>query len=456
MRVKAHMAKVTITIPAVSWRDGRPRYNPGPETRRRFGVKGQDLRHPDGTWYSAEEARAWVQQHREDLAKAAGEKRPKAAMARARAAGLGPSIGSLAEDYFKSPVVTGGAAGKRRQKGKSANTIKFYRQKLAQIERFNGDIYHGPAAALTKPICKALYEQLWEKHGLATARACLAALSVVLSWAIGNGKLKLPVNPALGLGMTTPEPRQRAGTPAEIRQLVAAADLAVYPGKGKDSHKLFALPEVGDMTILGVWTGQRQADRLRLTEAELAGGRLVDQQNKTDARVDFPQGPELVARLAAIKARQKLWKVVPAASAPIIHHSARQAPFKHGTDYAHIFARVRAVAVAGIWRDIDGGLHVASNDAGKISEADVERFNTFAGWALRPMASLADFTDQDLRDTCVTWLARAECDPIRIAAVTGHSLASVHRILKHYLVSHPDYGDQAIAKLVAWLDKQTG
>lgn len=70
------------------------------------------------------------------------------------------------------------------------------------------------------------------------------------------------------------------------------------------------------------------------------------------------------------------------------------------------------------------------------------------------MASLATLTDQALRATCVPWLARAGCDAIRISSITGHSLKTVHSILKHYLVSHPDYGDQAIAKLVAWLDEQ--
>lgn len=75
---------------------------------------------------------------------------------------------------------------------------------------------------------------------------------------------------------------------------------------------------------------------------------------------------------------------------------------------------------------------------------------------LAPMASLADITDQDLRDTCVTWLARAGCDAILISRITGHTLASIHQILKHYLVSHPDMGDRAIASMVDWFDREAG
>jgi integrase len=423
------MAKVTITIPSVSWRDGRPRYNPGPETRRRYGLKGQDLKHPDGRWFSAEEAAAWVAKLREDLAAVEGKARPKAALQRARAAGLGPSLGSLGEAYLASPGVTGGQVGKRRHKGKAPATIAFYRQKLELVRRFDPELYDGPAAALSKPLLRALYERLWEVHGLANARAAIASTSAVLSWAIAAGKLNLPYNPAQGLKMETPAPRERAGTPEEIRQLIAAADLEVYPSQRKGWNALVARPEVGDMVILGVWTGQRQGDRLAMTEETLAAGRVVELQNKTKARVDFIQSPELKARIAAIKARRLAWKKKPD---QLVANSVTEKPFGHRTDYPHVFERVRAAA----------GLEETAADP------------AFARWALAPMPSLADFQDRDLRSTCVTWLARAGCNPIQIAHITGHSLQTVHQILKHYLVAHPEIGDQAIAQLVTWFEAQ--
>jgi integrase len=443
------MAKVTIHIPSVSWRDGRPRFTPGPETRRRFGIKGQDLKHPDGRWFSAEEALAWVDKMKADLAGARAKARPKAALARARAASIGPSVAALAEAFFVSPVITGGAKGKRITAAKAKATVRYYRQGLKRIEDHDADLYHGPAAALTTPICRALYEAIWEEKGIYSARGAIASLSAVLGWAVRAGKVQLAGNPATGLAMTTPEPRLRSATPAEIRQLVLAADLPVYPTQRKGHHKLVDLPEVGDMVLLGVWTGQRQADRLTMTATHLATGRVMKRQNKTNARVDFPQAPDLLARVELIKARRKGWKVEPV---ELVANSQTQAPFKYGTDYAHMFARVRAAAAAGIWRDVGGKLHVASNEAEKIIEARAD----FDDWRLAPMPSVADLRDQDLRDTCVTWLARAGNDPIRIAAITGHSLKTIHDILKHYLEAHPDYGDQAIAALVQWFDAQTG
>ena len=56
-RGTAAVAKVTITISNVSWRGGRPRYQPGPK-HRKLGLKGQDLKRLDGSWMSAEEAAA--------------------------------------------------------------------------------------------------------------------------------------------------------------------------------------------------------------------------------------------------------------------------------------------------------------------------------------------------------------------------------------------------------------
>lgn len=74
-------------------------------------------------------------------------------------------------------------------------------------------------------------------------------------------------------------------------------------------------------------------------------------------------------------------------------------------------------------------------------------------WKVKPCPSLEGFRDQDLRDTAVTWLARAGCTVPQIAAVTGHSETSVHSILKHYLALHPELADAAIARMTEWFDQ---
>lgn len=51
----------------------------------------------------------------------------------------------------------------------------------------------------------------------------------------------------------------------------------------------------------------------------------------------------------------------------------------------------------------------------------------------------------------MTWLGRAGCTVPQIAAITGHSLASIHTVLRHYLARHPNRADEAIGKLVDWM-----
>lgn len=47
-----------VRIKYVSWRNGRPRFQPG-RAMRVEGLKGFNLRHADGRWYSFEEAVEW-------------------------------------------------------------------------------------------------------------------------------------------------------------------------------------------------------------------------------------------------------------------------------------------------------------------------------------------------------------------------------------------------------------
>jgi hypothetical protein len=71
-----------------------------------------------------------------------------------------------------------------------------------------------------------------------------------------------------------------------------------------------------------------------------------------------------------------------------------------------------------------------------------------------PCRSLTDKHDQDLRDTAVTWLARAGATLPEIASITGHSLGSIHSIMKHYLALSPELSDAGIEKLIVWMTRE--
>jgi hypothetical protein len=47
---------MSVKIRHLVWRDGRPRFSPGPVARW-LGFDGKDLRHPDGAWFTLAECR---------------------------------------------------------------------------------------------------------------------------------------------------------------------------------------------------------------------------------------------------------------------------------------------------------------------------------------------------------------------------------------------------------------
>ena len=57
----------------------------------------------------------------------------------------------------------------------------------------------------------------------------------------------------------------------------------------------------------------------------------------------------------------------------------------------------------------------------------------------------------DLRDTAVARLALAGCTVAEIRAITGHTLETVHKVLKHYLALDDRMADAGIAKLKNWM-----
>ena len=74
-------------------------------------------------------------------------------------------------------------------------------------------------------------------------------------------------------------------------------------------------------------------------------------------------------------------------------------------------------------------------------------------WAWGQAFTSAGITDDlhfhDLRGTAVTMLSEAGCTPQEIATITGHTLASVNKILETYLSRTRALAESAIVKLDA-------
>ncbi len=389
-----------VKIRHIAWRNGRPRFSPGPALRDR-GYKPADLKHPDGRWFSQGEALDWSNAFRRALEAAKAESAPAALPASIAPLVSKPAVtypmSQLFEDWFKSPRVLKRKDGAPRPPA----TIKDYKQKARVLELWDPDMWASEISALDQSICYGLYEDLWKSKGLATARGALTILGVAISWGLRTGRIKgLTMNPARDLDMQAPAARARFITREEFDHLVATAE-----------GEKFRRPDFADMLYCGVWTSQRQYDRLRLQLSAFRKGRFVLRQSKTGAIVNPPVAAPYKARMDAAAERRKIKKII----SPYAHmNESTWAPWNHWT-YRNLFSEIRAEAA-------------------------------------KTMPSCATIMEKDLRATGVTWMALAKNTLPQICAVSGHSLQGAHIILKHYLALHPEMATTAIGNLVEWYE----
>ena len=270
---------------------------------------------------------------------------------------------------------------------------------LRGLEDWTGD---APVASITPQLVQRYYRRLQADRTLSAANARLRVLRLLMEFCRRDLGL-ITRNPASRPGMIGTAPRLRIWTEAEITAIVAAADAA-------------GLPSIGDAVLLGLYTGQRQGDVLRLSWLTMKAGatpRLRLQQSKRRAHVDIPLHPRLAARLEATRARRHNQGPV---IGPILVSESTGRAYKPD-HFRHAFTDLRV----------------------KAAEA---------------CPSITTATYQDLRDTAVTALATAGCTIPEICAITGHSEGSAHGILKHYLALTGELADSAIAKLVAYDEQQ--
>lgn len=429
------MGKATISIPLVTLRpDGlggfRPRYIPG-KHHRSLGLKGEDLRHgKDGAWYTLDECAAWSAARQKLVAELETKSSPRARKAAVKHA-AGITLCELSDKFFASPRANGQplVEGKKRREPLSANSVRFYRTMSRQIEELDdGRLWVSPAAAISAKVLgdpdKGVLHRIEVGHGLGMARGVRAFLSTL--YRFGTARGLVPFNPVTAIQerLPVPAPRVRYGSVEEMRQLIAAADLLAEPRVGNLAPARFF--DVGDMIVMGLWSGQRQGDRMAIDDYKInADGMLFHQHKKHGQPLLIPEARPLAERLEAGRRRRAGWGV----NYPtVLLDETHRAPWT-ASRYRRAFNQVRDAAAQGI--------------AGPAGEQ-----------LLAPMPSLSDFRDQDLRDTAVTWLALADNDAIHIGSITGHSLDSVNAILRHYLGMHPELARSAIARLVAWFDQQ--
>jgi integrase len=262
-------------------------------------------------------------------------------------------------------------------RGLAASTRRSYAALIGRIEKEFGEF---PLAAVTDRRSRGVFlawrDRLAVSAGRRQADYAWTVLARVFSWGFDRG-LVLD-NPCRAGG------RLWRGSRAE--NIWTSDDEAAFLER---APKHLHLP-----LLLGLWTGQRQGDLLRLPWSAYNGTHIRLRQSKCGRRVVIPVGAALKAALDAMPKRSTM---------------------------------------------------ILTNCDGKPWTSD--GFRTSWGKA-RKAAGIVGVTFHDLRGTAVTRLALAGCTEAEIATITGHSLRAVRAILDtHYLSRDPKLAESAIRKL---------
>jgi integrase len=256
------------------------------------------------------------------------------------------------------------------------------RSYIALIKRIEKKFSDFPLSGLTdrrtRGIFKAWRDEMATGSGRRQADYSWAVLARLLSWGVDRG-------------IITANPCERGG-----RLYRASRNEKIWSDDDEANFFNRAPAHLHPALLLGLWTGQRQGDLLRLPWSGYDGTNIRLRQSKTGARVSIPVGAPLKAML------DDMAKVK---HGPIILTSTDKQPWTSD-------------GFRSSWR--------------KACEK----------------AGIVGVTFNDLRGTAVTRLALAGCTEAEIATITGHSLRDVRSILDaHYLHRDPALAESAIRKL---------
>ena len=393
----SNMGNIVIKIPHITWRDGRPRFSPGPGLRK-LGFKGEDIRHGAyGPWFNLVET---IEKSKQisiqvGLARQGIDKKPTFRQPQKIYA-----LANLVADVFAMPIFHGKAdhQGRRHRKPLSAETVKDYHASARIIEQDHINIWASPPANISAKIASGLIDQIEQQRGLSQARKVRSLLSMTYK------RSRQDFNPFSGIELPQLFSKPKDITPRHISHLIEVADT-------------MGRPEIGDMIYVGIFTGQRQKERFQLTAKQItpqAGERLVFIQSKTGAVVSLNPVlmQHLIKRLEQARTRRAAHKVL---WSHIVIDEHTQAPWNK--DLSHYRT---------VWRAI-------------VAEAAKEH------------SILTGFQDQQLRKVAMTWMHAASATDSEAAAVSGHSDSSMSAMKKHYVHKNAEMADNAHTKLNVYL-----
>lgn len=299
----------SITPSYFQWRDGRPRWEPGPGLRDK-GFKGRDLKDAAGQWLGLEAAIAAANTLNTEI-KSGAPARPRITRKPVRTAQ------HLFEIYIDTPEFRLLAPTTQADYKCKANVF---------LATFRGE----PVAAIGRAALKKFWRELYKERGHHMANGVLAVVRTMLTEAMDLEWISS--NPAFKLKLRTPPPRLKLWLPEDVAAIAATADA-------------MAETAVADAVIAALHSGQRQGDvlalpirifveeRIRLSQAKMRG----------KSRIDAPMTPALSSRVAEIHARRRALSNVVNLEAPLISYPGTLEPYT-GDAFRKAFAAVRAEA----------------------------------------------------------------------------------------------------------------
>jgi integrase len=270
------------------------------------------------------------------------------------------------------------------------STQSEYRRMLSAAETEFGDM---PIAALDDPRVRKDFldwrETVARKSGEREADNRLSAISAMLTWATDRGRIA--ANHLRGFKRLYHADRSEIiWLPEHIAAFMKVAPI-----------------EMQRALIIGLHTGQREGDLLRLPWTSFDGGWIKLRQGK--ARRGGALGP--LVEIPCTAALRRMLDGMERVSALIL-------TTKTGRSFKKRY-------FAQLWDDA-------------MKAAGLQRVQ------LPGMDAPVELHFHDLRGTAVTLLSEAGCTPQQVAAITGHSLKTVYRILERYLARTRGLAEQAI------------
>ena len=294
---------------------------------------------------------------------------------------VGGSLNALIRDYTLSIEF---------QQNLARSTQSEYRRMLTAAESQFGDM---PIAALDDPRVRKDFldwrEKVARSSGKREADHRLSTISAMLTWAVDRGQIL--ANHLRGFKRLYHADRSEIiWLPEHI-----AAFMKVAP------------VEMQRALIIGLHTGQREGDLLRLPWSSYDGRWIKLRQGK--AKRGGAAGP--LVEIPCTAALRRMLDDMERKSSLIMTTKTGQS-FKK-----RYFIR--------LWDEA-------------MKAAGIQRVQ------LPGMDAPVELHFHDLRGTSVTLLSEAGCTAQQVAAITGHSLKTVHRILERYLARTRGLAEEAI------------